>query len=384
MSVRWVTQKNGSGADVRFVMIDVTYRHPDGRTERVRKTAEIQNLREAKREEATILASLAAGTYKREPTPPETLVPSNTPTVTEFSRSFLETYAATNNKPSEVESKRSILTHHLLPFFGAMALDAVKVEHVERYKSVKLTAEYDPKTINNHLTVLRRMLSLAHEWERIPSVPRIKWLRRGVQEFRFLPFEETASLIAAGGEWGPMILIAARTGLRIGELLALRWCDVDLANGRITVRRAVARGKIGTPKSGKGREVPLSDEAVATLRAMKQLRRGEDLVFCGPGGRLLTRGEVKWPLWSACARAEIARCGWHVLRHTFASHLAIRGVPVKAIQELLRHSTIQVTMRYAHLSPDVKREAVRLLDGVANGKQEANGASRLPPVRGSR
>jgi integrase len=158
-----------------------------------------------------------------------------------------------------------------------------------------------------------------------------------------------------------MIVVGLRTGLRIGELLALRWDDVDLVGGRVMVRRSVSRGIIGTPKNGRSREIPLSDQALGALNGHRHLR-GE-LVFSGGTGRLLNRGECKWPLWGACRRAGLRRVGWHTLRHSFASHLAMRGVPLKAVQELLGHSTMDMTMRYAHLSPDVRRDSVRLLDG---------------------
>ena len=145
--------------------------------------------------------------------------------------------------------------------------------------------------------------------------------------------------------------------MRQGELLAVRWEDVA---GRLLVRRAVARGIIGTPKSGKPREIPLNEKVTRGLKAHRHLR-GE-LVFCDSAGKMLPKGSCKWPLWSACRRAGLRRIGWHVLRHTFASHLVTRGAALKAVQELLGHSTIEMTMRYPHLSPDVRRDAVRLLD----------------------
>jgi integrase len=161
-----------------------------------------------------------------------------------------------------------------------------------------------------------------------------------------------------------MILLGLRTGLRQGELLALRWDDIDLVAGRLTVRRAVARGIIGTPKSGKSREVALSDEAIAALRPLPSRFAGE-LVFPGKDGRLLTKGECKHPLWRACRKAGLRRIGWHCLRHTFASHLVMRGAPIKAVQELLGHATMEMSLRYSHLSPDIRRDAVRLLDAPA-------------------
>ena len=85
-------------------------------------------------------------------------------------------------------------------------------------------------------------------------------------------------------------------------------------------------------------------------------------VFCDDSGKPLTSGCCNWPLYRACRKAGLRRIHVHVLRHTFASHLAMKGVPMKVIQELMGHSTIEMTMRYAHLSPEVKRDSVRLLD----------------------
>jgi integrase len=199
----------------------------------------------------------------------------------------------------------------------------------------------------------------------------VRWLKVPPPEFDFLTFEEAARLVdGADTEWRPMVLLALRTGLRQGELLGLRWDDVDLVAGRLMVRRSAVRGVVGTPKNGKSREVPLSDDAIAILRSLPSRFPGEH-VFAHEDGRMLTKGDCKHPLWRACRKAELRRIGWHVMRHSFASHLATRKVSLKAIQEMLGHSTMEMTMRYAHLSPDVRRDAVRLLDGL----------TRVPIVR---
>ena len=143
---------------------------------------------------------------------------------------------------------------------------------------------------------------------------------------------------------------------RMGELRALRWEDVDLVARRLMVRQAVSRGRIGTPKSNRQRWLPLCTTAMEALRRHRHLR-GE-LVFCKDDGTMFRKNELKHPLWRACRRAGLRKIGWHCLRHSFASHLVMTGVPLKAVQELLGHSTIDMTMRYAHLSPDVTREAV--------------------------
>lgn len=342
MSVR---RRNGSW------VIDIVFWR-NGRRNRIRKTV------------GNVSKSEALALERQERSRLEVSLKLNivVPRFDEFAEEFIETYAVTNNKPSEVESKRTIIEKHLVPFFGEFRLDAIGPQQFEKFKAKQVAAGLAPKTINNQLTVLHRIFTVAKEWGRLATVPSMRWLPTPLPEFDFLTFEEAARLLdAAEREWRPMILVALRTGLRHGELLALRWDDVDLVTGRLNVRRAVARGIVGTPKSGKGRELPLSPETVAVLKELPSRFAG-GLVFPDRRGHMLTRGECRRPLWRACHQAGIRRIGWHVLRHTFASHLAMKGVAIKAIQELLGHSTLEITLRYSHLSPDIRRDAVTLLD----------------------
>ncbi len=283
-----------------------------------------------------------------------------------------EAYATSNNKPSEVESKRAILRAHLIPAFGRLPLDEIGERRIEAYKAKKLDSQLCKKTVNNHLTVLRRMLVLARRFKLIEHVPEIIWLKAPRPEFDFLAFDEADRLLAgADGEWQAMVLVGLRAGLRQGELLGLRWEDVDLMAGKLLVRQAITRGVVGTPKSGKPREVPLSDQALSSLKRHRHLR-GE-LVFCAMDGKALEKGECKWPLWRACKRAGLRRIGWHVLRQ------------LKAVQELLGHATIEMTMRYAHLSPSVRRDAVQALDAPApaSGQPNPGQMTGAGPVRQS-
>jgi len=320
---------------------------------RIRKAAHARNRSEALEREHEERAKLEAGA------PLESAIPL----FRHFAKEFLETYAVTNNKPSEVETKRTTMRLHLEPEFGGFRLHEIGPLEIERFKAKQIVKGLNPKTINNHLTILRRTLAVACEWKKLASVPHFRWLKAPAPEFDFLTFEEAARLVAgADVAWRPMILLALRTGLRQGELLGLKWDDIDLGAGRLMVRRSAVRGVVGTPKNGKSREIPLSDDAIAILRPLSSRFPG-GLVFCHEDGRMLTKGDCKHPLWRACRKAGLRQVGWHVLRHTFASHLAMRGVALKAIQELLGHSTMEMTMRYAHLSPDVRRDAVRLLDG---------------------
>lgn len=316
-------------------------------------------------------------------------------TVAAFRPVFIE-HSEAKNKPSSVAAKQAILDHHIIPLLGDRDLASIDYATIEDVKHALLKkpignvtraarrAEDDdevertltPKTVNNILTVLRRMLMVAKKRGLIAAVPEVEWLRAGEAEFDFLTFEEADLLVdKAAGEGRAMILVALRTGLRLGELLALRWTDVDLPGGRIVVRQNLVRGVVGTPKSGKPREVPLGEEVRAHLKAQRHLRG--PLVFCDNDGGFLRVPQVRYVLERACRQAQLRQVGWHVLRHSFASHLAIRGATLKAIQELLGHADIRQTMRYAHLSPDVGRDAVRLLDGGAQaGAQRGVGRGK--------
>ena len=320
-------------------------------------------------------------------------------TLKEFAPTFLE-MSRVKNKPSSVHTKEMILRLHLVPRLGELPLDRITyaviedlkialantdAQNAERKERAVTRVDGEPhrklsaKTINNCLTVLRRLLVVARKRGLIESVPEVEWLRTEKPEFDFLDFEEADRLLdAAVGEWRTMILVALRTGMRQGELRALRWQDLDLNAGRIFVRQNVVRDQIGSPKSGKPREIALGEEVRVALAAHKQTQYRGALVFTDAHGHMLTKGEMKHPLWRACKNAGLRLLGWHVLRHSFASHLVMRGAPLKAVQELLGHSTIQMTMRYAHLSADVARDAVRLLD-----KLVPSSGSTTPPNEAS-
>lgn len=131
---------------------------------------------------------------------------------------------------------------------------------------------FKAKSINNVLTVLRRMLVIARKRGLIATVPEIDWLKVPPDEFDFLDFEEADRLLAAVDEdWRTMVLVALRTGMRMGVLIALRWQDVDLVAGKVTVKQNAVKGRLGTPKSGKAREIALSNDAIVALKSQRHL-----------------------------------------------------------------------------------------------------------------
>jgi len=333
-------------------------------------------------------ADARAAHVVRESVAPVPVAKKEVPTVSGFRESFM-TYSKTNNKPSTVYAKEGMLNAHLIPFFGKTRLDAIGPAEIERYKAAKLDSGLMKKSINNHLTALRKLLNLAVEWNVLDRAPRVRAFREKheyVAEDEYLTLEETPRFMeAVAPEWRTFVVLALKTGLRLGELLALQWQDIDLVAGFLIVRRSLWRGQEGSPKGGQNRKVPLSDVALAALKAHRHLRG--PYVFCDERGNHLTHSMLKDVVPSACARAKLAkRITTHGLRHTFASHLVMRGASLKAVQELLGHESIEMTLRYSHLTPDVKREAVQLLDRTENSgdirETEEAEKKKAPDVRG--
>lgn len=287
------------------------------------------------------------------------------PTLREFWPEFIA-FAKRRNKPSEVCLKESIFLHHLEPAFGSKHLDEITTRSIDRYTATKTSIH--PKTVNNTLTVLRKALATAQDWGLLETLPKFNRLKAPKPKFDFLSSEESERLLAAAeDEWRVALLVSLRTGIRQGEFRALRWEDVDLVAGRMTINQSNWRGIVGTPKSGHSRDIPLSTEVVKALKGHRHLIG--DLVFCHPTGRAWNPDELRPPLYRACKKAGLRRIGWHVMRHSFASQLVTRGVPLKAVQEMLGHATMDVTLRYSHLSPDVSRDAVERLSGGAEDRR---------------
>ena len=167
--------------------------------------------------------------------------------------------------------------------------------------------------------------------------------------------------------------MAGEAGLRLGEMLALEWTDIDFKNGLLMVMRNDWRGSIGAPKSGRDRKIPLTTRVTAALKAIRHLKG--KLVFCWGDGSRWTNSTMRAGIKRQAKRAGLRVTGWHVLRHTFCSHLAMRGAPAIAIKELAGHASIAVTNRYMHLAPGgAARNAIALLE---TGRQVGDSAGNL-------
>jgi integrase len=294
--------------------------------------------------------------------PPQ--APREVPTLEQFAPRFLDGYARANRqKPSGIAAKETILKVHLIPMLGSKRIDAITSEQVQHLK--ERLGHRAPKTVNNVLAVLNKLLKTAVDWnviERIPCI--IRLLPIPTPSASFHDFEDFERLVEAAKATDArahlIVLLGGEAGLRCGEMMALKWTDVDLRKRQLCIQRSDWKGHVTSPKGGRLRHVPLTGRLAEALQAHRHLR-GEG-VLCRDNGSSLTQKIVQDHVRRAARRASIANGGVHVLRHTFCSHLAMRGAPARAIQELAGHQDLATTQRYMHLSPAAIEAAIRLLD----------------------
>jgi integrase len=219
--------------------------------------------------------------------------------------------------------------------------------------------------VNNVLAVLSVMLKKALEWdviERMPCTIKLLPVPKGVAMFH--DFDAFERLVKAARSLDPrtlvIVLLGGEAGLRCGEIIALEWSDIDLPNRQMTVARSDWDGQVTATKGGRVRHVPLTRRLATALAEHRHLRSPR--VLCQDDNQPLTRQIVQTRVKCASRVAGLKHTGVHVLRHTFCSHLAMRGAPGRAIQELAGHQDLSMTQRYMHLSPVALDDAIRLLD----------------------
>jgi integrase len=234
---------------------------------------------------------------------------------------------------------------------------SVSRKDIETYLSSRLTdGKLGPCRHNKELKFLRLIFKKAIEWGYCRRNPTdgIRSLKEPPGRVRFLSEQEQEKLLAV---CPPRLLsiveIALNTGLRKGELLSLRWENIDLANRMIRVERS---------KNGDRRDVPMTDRAVAVLKSIPR-RLDSPFLFANPDGTAPESVSTTW--YNALERSGIENFHFHDLRHTFASNLVMGGADLRSVQTLLGHRDIAMTMRYAHLSPAHLREAISVLGSTA-------------------
>lgn len=301
-----------------------------------------------------------------------------TPAVPTF-RSFARRYLALQDSTRpDFRNKQRNLRIHLIPFFDATPLDQVSRMMIDEFRmklrnrpkqaSRKLGGASRPRTINNILTTLNSLLNLAHEYELIGRVPKVKKEKVPREDPIFLTFEESERLVAATpARWRPLVETAILTGMRRAELMELRWGDLHFEAGRPYVR--VQRGleilkggayRVKSTKGNRARSVPLCRRLVEILQAMRPAEaKPEDLVFTEDEGGYLTARRLYRVVVDAGEAAGLTKqVRPHLLRHTFASRAYLRGVPPQILQKWMGHADITTTQRYAHLTHDAGEDLI--------------------------
>ena len=349
--------------------------------QRIRKRSPVQTKRGAEQYERCLRSDLVADVEAgRDPFagPP--------PTFAEFAERWMREYVAVLNRPSTQREKRVTIDARLTPVFGRTRIDKITTGDVDTFIASCRESGLSPKRINNVLTVLRRCLRTAVEWGCLATVPTVRTLRAPVPEMTYLTTNEVERLVAAlrPGFWRTFILFLLNTGARFGEAAALRWEDLELEGNepRVRIRRSVVRGVLGDTKTGDRRVIPLLPDTAEAFRAHP---RTHDFVFAKSDGRLMRPDNSVGSLRVICQRAGIKRIGWHALRHTCATELVARGAPLRVVQEVLGHTSIQMTCRYAHAAPSTLRAYVNLLAAPIhsdNGHQaDTNASGTAEPQR---
>ena len=349
-------------------------------------------------EQARDMAAEFIAKAKRGENPQETKNKSKELTFREFVETEYGPWLKSNRKTGKA------MTEVLLKSFPE--IENKKMSEVTGWLLEKIRKRYQDNglkssSVNRYTTYLRSCLSKAIEWGFLKDHPmkKIKKIREDNSKVRYLSDDERTALMNAldareerirtqrdsYNAWArergyderpdfravpyadylkPMVLLSLNTGMRQGEVFALDWNEVNIEQKLLTVRAENA-------KSGKARHIPLNDTILNMLTKWRSQTSSKGLVFPSPrtGGKF---DNVKKGWTELLKDAKISSFRWHDMRHDFASKLVMAGADLYVVKELLGHSTIQMTERYAHLAPSAKAAAVRLLDATPPKEHQSN------------
>src|SRR5829696_4537588 len=280
-----------------------------------------------------------------------------------------------------------LVNNHIKPVLGRLRLKKLNSAHVQSFYRDRLDERLSGSTVHKMHDILRRGLMQAVKWHLVPRnvADAVKPPRPAPKEIRALSADETRMLKAAvGNRLEALYVLAVHTGMRRGELLGLKWSDVDLKNASVSVRRTLTRtdnGKrvvLGEPKTKKSRRtIRLTPQAVETLRSHleRQLQdmeilgdryQDQGLVFTTNTGTPINPSNLRQRNFAPLLKqAGLPHIRFHDLRHTCATLLLSRGVHPKFVQELLGHATIAITLdTYSHVMPSMGDATAKAMEDV--------------------
>jgi len=270
----------------------------------------------------------------------------------DFSQEFLERHSRNKRSFRRDEGIVKILNNR----FGDKLLHRITPLMVEDYRKIRLDEGRAKATVNREVACLKCMFNKATLWDKAKENPvaKVQLFKEDNMIVRYLTDDERERLLKAckistATHLYPIVIVALNTGMRKGEILNLRWRDIDLANRFIHIE---------TSKSGKRRDIPMNDLLTETLKYGIK-KPGSEYVFCDENGEPFTRLDRSFK--TALKRAGIRSFRFHDCRHTFSSYWMMSGGDIYKLSQILGHSTVKVTERYAHLSPDYGRDTIELM-----------------------
>lgn len=347
-----------------------------------RRSKKIGDRRKAKQIAKEIERRLAGNEFRME----------KAPTLEDYSKKWLEGYSRNVNKESTYESNRALLENHILPEFGSRRIDQIKRGEFKDFLLKKMES-HSVGTVKNIKACLSSIFNYARDDELLNANPlsHLKIfpkqdVKRGVDR---LTAEELTLFLGTAEKhfpkYYPFFLLLAKTGMRLGEAIALRWADIDFNGHLIHVRQNIVRGRVTTPKSNQVRKVDVSDHLEEVLKVLKHQRKEEKLKYgwqeipepvffndnLNPYDINNLRKRIFFRLLD---KAGLRKIRIHDLRHGYASILLENGASPVYVKEQLGHHSIKITVDlYGHFIPGANRDSVNKLDQLT--------CTRLHPIR---
>jgi integrase len=305
------------------------------------------------------------------------------PTFGEYASRWIATTVPVTCKTSTLENYQNKLNKHILPFFDKLPITEVNRMKVKEFLMEKANQGLSNSVLGNFKTIISGALSLAIDDGSLTSNPsyRLGKSFRSKKEpliVEPLTTEDLALLLKTFKThypaYYPIALTLARTGMRIGEVLGLQWKDIDFRSGLINVNRSFSRGKVGTPKGGKGRRVEMSNQLTETLQSLLRERKADKLsngwkelpewVFINSKKEPVCDSHFRDRVFEkVLVKAGLRKIKVHTLRHTYASLLVQNGESLVFVKEQMGHDSIKTTIDiYSHLAPRGNHDAVNRLD----------------------
>jgi len=274
-------------------------------------------------------------------------------TFAEMAELFLEKYSKVNKRSWKTSDW--VYLRRLNPYFGSEKLLDISTQGIEEYKSKRLSTGIKKSSVNRELSCLRKIFNVAIAWGYASENPvrKVKFFSENgcFRERILMEDEEDRLLDACPSYLRPIVMVALHSGMRKGEILKLKWKDVDLDEGEI---------KVTESKSGKARILPVNSTLRGLLLGLKSQNGQSEYVFENPktGKPFL---DLKRSFSGACRKVGIENLRFHDLRHTFASRLVKKGADLMIVKELMGHSSVVTTQRYTHSQAKEKMAAVETL-----------------------